>query len=614
MKGAARAGGPFLHLALSAIQDDQPYLGGPFTPRSVPMHLLSRATTARLATLTASFAVTLAIPLATPLGAQGDRPTPSTYAITNARLVPVSSAPIERGTIVIRDGLIVAIGASVATPADARIVDGTGLTVYPGLIDAYTTLGMRAPAAGQGGGGGFGGGAPVARPAGAPNSTMPIGLQPEVRAFDQLVENSDFSAAHAAGITTALTAPSGRIYEGQSALISLGSGDFSTVAIRTPVALHVGFQGIGGGQFPGSLMGVFAALRQSLLDAQQYRTVQAAYARNPRGMRRPAVDPSMEALQPVLAGTMPVVFRASTQREIERALELAKEFNLKPIIAGGSEAYRVIDRLKASGAPVLLSLNFPRRSATPAAPAATPAAAAEPEPLRVLRDRVQAPKTPAQLQAAGIRFALQSGGGAYTEFLPNLRRAVEGGLAADAALRALTLGSAELLGAADRLGSLEAGKIANLTIVRGDLFASDSRVTHVYVDGRPQTIPAPTVAAGPGGPGGPGGRRPGLEGAWTLSVVFEGVEKQATLTISSMDDRLVGRIEGDFGSNEVAEIAVMEDGTVRFGSLLTLKETSEEALFRGKLADGVFAGTIEIIGHASGRFAGLRVSTTNQER
>lgn len=575
------------------------------------MHLLSRAPAARLAALTATIAVTLATPLASPLGAQGDRPTPSTYAITNARLVPVSSAPIERGTIVIRDGLIVAIGASVATPADARMVDGTGLTVYPGLIDAYTTLGMRAPAAGQGGGGGggggFGGGAPAARPAGAPNSTMPIGLQPEVRAFDQLVENSDFSAAHAAGITTALTAPSGRVYEGQSALISLGSGDFSTVAIRTSVALHVGFAGIGGGQYPGSLMGVFAALRQSLLDAQQYRTVQAAYARNPRGMRRPAVDPSMEALQPVIAGTMPVVFRASTQREIERALDLAKEFNLKPIIAGGTEAYRVVDRLKASSAPVLLSLNFPRRTAAPAANA-------DPEPMRVLRERVQAPKTAGQLQAAGIRIALQSGGGAYTDFLPNLRRAVEGGLAADAALRSLTLGSAELLGAADRLGSLEAGKIANLTLVRGDLFASDARVTHVYVDGRPQTIAAPTVVAGPGGPGGPGGRRPGLEGSWTLSVEFDGVEQQATLTISTLDDRLVGRLEGDFGSNEVAEIAVMEDGTVRFGSLLTLKETSEEARFSGKLANGVFAGTIAIIGHAPGRFAGLRVSTTNQER
>ncbi len=573
------------------------------------MHRFARA--GRLLATTA-----LAVTLAPPLSAQGDRPVPATYAITNARLVPVAGAPIEKGTIVVRDGLIVAIGATVAVPADARVIDGSGHTVYPGLIDAYSTLGLRAAAPAQGGGfggggGGFGQPAPQ-RPAGAPNSTMPIGLQPEVRAVDQLVSDFDFAAAHAAGLTAALTAPSGRTYEGQSVVINLGGRDFSTMAVKTPVALHVGFQGIGGGQFPGSLMGVFAALRQSLLDAQRYRAQQQAYGRNPRGMQRPAFDPSMDALQPVIAGTMPVVFRASTQREIERALDLAKEFSLKAIIAGGSEAYRVKDRLKAENVPVLLSLNFPRRTAAPAADA-------DPEPLSLLRARVQAPKTPGELQQAGVRFAFQAGGAAYTEFLPNLRRAVTGGLAADAALRAVTLGSAELLGVNDRLGSLEVGKIANLTVTNGDLFATETRVTHVFVDGRPTVIPAPAVAQGPGGrgpgAGGPGGQRPPLEGQWALEVEIEGVAQQATLTIRALDDRLIGKLEGDFGSNDVPTIVQLEDGQIAFNTLLTLKETSEEAWFRGRLANGVFSGSVEIIGHASGRFAALKAqATTSQER
>ena len=555
----------------------------------------------------------LAVTLAPPLSAQGDRPVPATYAITNARLVPVAGAPIEKGTIVVRDGLIVALGATVTVPADARVIDGSGHTVYPGLIDAYSTLGLRTAAPAQGGGfgggGGFGQPAPQ-RPAGAPNSTMPIGLQPEVRAVDQLVSDFDFSAAHAAGLTAALSAPSGRTYEGQSVVITLGGRDFSAMAVKTPVALHVGFQGIGGGQFPGSLMGVFAALRQSLLDAQHYRAEQQAYARNPRGMQRPAFDPSMDALQPVIAGTLPVVFRASTQREIERALDLAKEFSLKAIIAGGSEAYLVKDRLKAENVPVLLSLNFPRRTAAPAADA-------DPEPLSLLRARVQAPKTPGELQQAGVRFAFQAGGAAYTDFLPNLRRAVAGGLAADAALRAVTLGSAELLGVNDRLGSLEVGKIANLTVTNGDLFATETRVTQVFVDGRPTVIPAPTVAQGPGGgQGGAGrGQRPGLEGQWALEVELEGVAQQATLTIRALDDRLVGKLEGDFGSNDVPTIVVLEDGSIAFNTLLTLKETSEEAWFRGTLANGVFAGSVSIIGHAAGRFAALKAqASTSQER
>lgn len=540
--------------------------------------------------------------VAAPLAAQ--RVTPGTYAITNARIVPVAGPAIEKGTLVVRDGLIAAVGTTVTAPAEARIVDGTGLTIYPGLIDAYSSLGLRAApgggAGGGGGGGGFGGGAAPARPAGAPNSRQLPGLQPEVRAIDQVVDNADFAAAHAAGITTALTAPSGRIYEGQSALISLGSGDFAALAIRPTVALHVGFQGIGGGVYPGSLMGVFAALRQSLIDARYYRDQQGAYARNPRTARRPDFDPSLEALQPVLAGTMPVVFRANTQREIERALDLAKEFGLKAMIGGGSEAYLVADRLKAENVPVLLSVNFPRRTAAPAADA-------EPEPLRVLRERVQAPKTPGALQQAGVRFALQAGGN-QADYVANLRRAVAGGLAADAALRAATLGAAELLGAADRLGSIEVGKIANLTVVKGgDLFAADARVSGVWVDGRPVAVAAP---AGPGRMMGPGGQRPGYAGTWTMAVELEGLTRTVTLTLREENGQLAGAIAGDLGTADVVQTRVEADGSFAFAASVTTADGTEEAWFRGTLVDGAFTGRVDVVGQATGRFAGTRQSET----
>ena len=561
------------------------------------MHLLSRATVA----LTVAAAAT-----APPLAAQ--RVTPSTYAITNARIVPVAGAAIEKGTIVIRDGIIAAVGAAVTVPADARIVDGAGLTVYPGLIDAYSTLGLRAAAAGGGGGGGggggFGGAAPT-RPAGAPNSRQPIGLQPEIRAIDQLVDNSDFSSAYAAGITTALTAPQGRVYEGQSALISLRSDDFGAMAVRPTVALHIGFQGIGGA-YPGSLMGVFAALRQSLLDAQHYRDEMVAYTKAPRSTKRPEYDPSLEALQPVIAGTMPVVFRANTQREIERALDLAKEFKLKAMIGGGSEAYLVAERLKVDNVPVLLSANFPRRTVAPAADA-------EPEALRVLRERVQAPKTPGLLRTAGVRFALQAGGN-HADFVANLRRAVAGGLAADDAIRATTLGTAELFGVADRLGSIEVGKIANLTVVKGtDLFANDARVNGVWVDGRPHTVTVPVAAAG-GLPAGPGGQRPGLEGTWQMQVQLDGSERIVMLALRDRDGWLRGTIEGDLGSSDVVNLVVEQSGEIAFSTSVTTRDGTEEAWFRGTLANGVFSGSVNITGHASGKFAGLRQQSTQTNR
>jgi len=541
----------------------------------------------------------LAIAHAPPLTAQTavSNP-PGTYAITDAKIVPVSGPAIERGTVVIRDGLIVAVGAGVRAPADARIVDGTGLTVYPGLIDAYSTLGLRAAPAPAGGGGfgGFGQPAPAA-PAGAANSRNPVGLRPELRAVDQLAEDSDFSAAHQAGFTTINTAPLGRIYEGQSALINLRSDDFGAMAVRPTVALNVGFQSIGGGQFPVSLIGVFAAIRQSLIDAQYYRDRLAAHTRNPRGTPRPAYDPSLEALQPVIAGTMPVVFRASSQREIERALDLAREFRLRAVIAGGAEAYRVADRLKADNVPVLLSINFPRVTAAPAADA-------DPEPIRVLRDRVQAPKTAGQLSTAGVRFAIQAGG-SHSEFLANLRRAVAGGLSQDAALRALTLGSAEILGAADRLGSIEVGKIANLTVMRGDLFAADARVAAVYVDGRPTEFRAPAAPAG----GARGGQRPGaaLAGTWNLSVELEGEERYASIQLRADDESLRGTLQGDLGVSEIVNVKI-EGDEISFSATVTLPEGTEEAWFRGTLEDGVFTGRVEIIGHTTGRFGAYRTS------
>jgi imidazolonepropionase-like amidohydrolase len=568
------------------------------------MHAFPRA---RLGlAVAASFAIALAPTQQLTAQTAVVRP-PSTYAITDAKIVPVSGPTIERGTIVIRDGLIVAVGAAVRAPADARIVDGTGLTVYPGLIDAYSTLGLRtapAPAGGGGGGGGgFGQPAPTA-PAGAANSRNPVGLRPEVRAVDQLATDADFSAAMQAGFTTINTAPFGRIYEGQSALINLRSDDFGSMAVRATVGMNVGFQSIGGGQFPVSLIGVFAAIRQSLLDAQHYRDRLAAHTRNPRGSQRPAYDPSLEALQPVIAGTMPVVFRASSQREIERALDLAREFRLRAIIAGGAEAYRVADRLKADNVPVLLSINFPRVTVAPAADA-------EPEPVRVLRDRVQAPKTPGQLSTAGVRFAMTSGG-SHGEFLANLRRAVAGGLSQDAAIRALTLGTAEILGAADRLGSLEVGKIANLTVVRGDIFAADARVAAVYVDGRPTEFRAPAATAG--GARGPA-NRPGaaLAGTWNLSVELEGEERYASLQLRTDDDRVRGTLQGDLGVSEIVDVKIDGD-EISFSATVTLPEGTEEAWFRGTLDGGVFTGRVEIIGHANGRFGAYRTSGGNSDQ
>ena len=407
-----------------------------------------------------------------------------TYAITNARIVTVSGPVIERGTVVIRNGLIAAAGANVSAPPDARVIDGTGLTVYPGLIDSYTDLALPPPPPAPSpspGGGFFAVTAP--RPAAGPNSTQPPGLQPEVMVEDVIrTGGSEIEAARNIGITTALTAPRTGIWMGQSALINLSGETPQEMIVRSPVAMHVGFTPLRGGTYPGSLLGVFSTLRQMMLDAQRYRDSLQIYERAPRGTRRPETDRSLQALVPVVDGRMPVVMLANSEREISRALDLAAEFKLRLIIAGGREADRLTERLVKQNVPVLLSLNLPKRTT-----AALPEA--DPEPLRVLRERVEAQQTAGKLAKAGVRFAFESGSMTnISDLLVNAGKVIENGLTANDALRAFTIWPAEILGVQNQLGTIEAGKIANLTVTRGDVFDRNSRVAHVFIDGRPVEI------------------------------------------------------------------------------------------------------------------------------
>ncbi len=525
-----------------------------------------------------------------------------TYAITNARVITVAGPVIDRGTVVIRDGLIAAVGANVTSPPDARVIDGTGLTVYPGLIDSSTALGMPQPSPTPTpspvvAGAGFGQFRPQTSAISALNSTQPPGLQPEVLAEDFIKPGGEqIEAARNAGITTALTAPRQGIWMGQSALINLAGDTAQQMIVRSPVALHVGFTPLRTGNYPNSLVGVFASLRQMLLDAQRYRQAHQTYERSPRGMRRPNQDRSLAALLPVLDGTMPVVMYADREREISRALDLAQEFKLRPIIAGGLEAGRVADRLRESKVPVLLSLNFPRRIT-----AALPEADAE--PVRILRERVEAPKTAAKLVVARVPFAFQSG--ALTnmaDFSANLLRATENGLSRDDALRALTLWPAQILGVADRLGTIEAGKIANLTITRGDLFDRNARISHVFIDGRSIDLRPEAGGAQAGA----------ATGTWTLNVNLGSGDIAVTLVLQQEGERLRGSIQGGLGSSEIANASAGPSGDLRFTVPATFEGQTAEATFAGRITDNEMQGTVNVVGRAPGSFIGTKAGAPAQ--
>jgi imidazolonepropionase-like amidohydrolase len=515
------------------------------------------------------------------------------YAITNARIVTVSGATIDKGTVVIRNGLIEAVGASVATPADAQVFDATGLTVYPGFIDALTNLGMPAGAApiqrGPGGGGGGGQQQPAVQP--TSNSNYPAGLRPEDAAENDLrAGESQFDASRNAGITTVLTTGRSGIFNGQSAVIDLAGDTVSAMVIRTPFAEHITFTTIGGGQYPGSLLGTFSALRQMFYDAKRLQDIEKMYAANPKGMKRPEPDKSLEALYPAINRQMPVVFNANREKEIVRALDLIKELNLKGIIAGGQEAWKVADRLKALDVPVLLSLNFPKRTTT-----LSPEA--DPEDLETLRFRAETPKGVAKLAAAGVKFAFQSGGATSVgDFFTNAGKAVEGGLSKDAAIRAMTLGSAELLGVDNRTGSIEAGKIANIAVVKGDLFGKDKFVPTVFVDGKVfEQKETPKPAGGGRGNGGPRAEAsagPNVNGSYSITIEIPGQSLAATLNLTQNGSAVTGTMVSQLGTTQIKDGKVSADG-FSFGGSVEFGGAAIDITVRGTISGNQVSGTID---------------------
>lgn len=408
---------------------------------------------------------------------------PPYYAIRDARIVPVTGSVIERGTIVLGDGLIAAVGASVTVPPEAEVIDGTGLTVYPGLIDALTTIGLPQSQRAE----------PETEEARSSRSSTPSRARrsasrgPEDRpastpwalAADSLQADDERIAEwRSAGFTTAIVASSRGILPGQASVVNLAGERPGDMVVTSSVALPVSLEPLERSEgFPSSLMGVLAYVRQTFLDARHAMAAEQAHEKTPRGQKRPQYDRTVDALSQVLAERRLVLLPATSRPQILRILDFAQQLELDAALYGAHGAYDVADVIVAHKAPVLVSLKWPEQAED-----------ADPEEdvsLRVLRFRERAPSTPAALAKAGVTFAFYSDGlETPKEMLENLRRALDAGLTREAALRAFTQDAADIFGVGDRLGSLETGKIANVLVTEGELFDEKAKVALVFVDGK----------------------------------------------------------------------------------------------------------------------------------
>jgi len=397
-----------------------------------------------------------------------------TIAITGGKLLTVSHGVIENGTLVLSDGKIAAVGAAdaVKIPPGAQIVDAKGMTVYPGLIDSETNLGLSEIEADE-----------------ASNDLVETSdeIFPNMHVYDAFhAETEHIPITRINGITNAIVAPaSDDTLPGQDIFIQLAGRDRDQMILGRDVALPLNFSGEqrrrgSTRKFPSTRMGLASQLRQTFIDAQAYAVSKAEYQtkldRWQKGDKKesaptpPKVDLKMEALQPYLRGERPVVVAAYEGYEIEVAMQIAQEFHLKVVLNHVTHGQQILDTITAYKVPVIVGPIYDFPSAN---------------------ERYDSVFTlPAELTKRGVKIAFSSAGGrggnpgGFERNLPYAAGyAVAYGLPYDEALKAITLNAAEIWGVADKLGSLDAGKTANVVIANGDPLDVRTDVKQVYIQG-----------------------------------------------------------------------------------------------------------------------------------
>ncbi len=462
---------------------------------------------------------------------------PNTHiALTNARVVVAPGRVLEDATLVMREGRIVSVEAGARVPAGAFARDMGGKTLFPGFVEIAASVGVPADmrAGGIGGGGGFGNRGMAQSPPHQQQLDQPGArhwnkrVRPELSVAQRLeLKPDEAKSLRALGFTAALAAPEAGLFAGQSALLSLREGSAKDLLLREAVAQHLAFDFAFGNEYPGSLMGAIALIRQTLLDADWQRRQREARARI-------EANQALDALQPLLAGRQGAFFRLGDELDFGRADALRREFGLELTYLGSGYEYRVLEQVRAAQRPMVLPLTFPE------APEVEKPDIALDTGLAELQHWEQAPANPARVAAAGLPIALTSSGlkEPGTQFWTALRAAVKAGLSEDQALAALTREPARLIGAQDLLGSLEPGRLANLVVADAGLFTdADATLYETWVEGH-RFEHAPILPEDPAG-------------TWALDwsgvgpAEWSATRKGENLDLAVGDTKFKGRREGD---------------------------------------------------------------------
>ena len=520
-----------------------------------------------------------------------------TLVITHARIITPGKPVIENGTILIRDGRIVAVGNDVPIPLDAEELAVDGLTVYPGFLDAGSTRLLD----------------PNAQPVipeqreeersraalAAMREAQRPGITPDFLASAHLKPSADeLERYRQSGFTTVHVIPSGRTVSGQSAVLLTDTIPVREALVNAPAMAAFHLIDRGGSEYPSTLMGVLAQLNQAFLDSDHRAGHLELAAKNVPDVRPPADDPVLDILASVRQRRMKSVWSVQTRDDHERTLRFARERNLTPILWGCRDAVDWLIQHPAERLDLILQVDHgdePSLDAATPGEVSTKAVKDWPEPRRVREARRLAWKRriagAGALQQAGMRLAFSSRGtNSPAEMLKGVRQTIQGGLSTDAALAALTCNAADMLGLGEDVGRIEPGKRACLTILTGPFENPEAKVRYVILPGRryeyhrdAQPLPASSPAAAP---------LPSVAGRWTVAINAAESTLTGVLVLEQQDRTLQGSFTSDAGNGKVRSGKISEQGlqlTVGIGA----GEKSVDLKFEGKLDAGKLSGTVK---------------------
>ena len=518
---------------------------------------------------------------------------PGIWAITQARIVTGPGSVIEAGNLIIRDGLIVDVGPEAPVPLDAVVIDASGLTLYPGFIDAGTTALLSSDARPQ---------TSESRKVDFSRHVLAAsrpdnrhGLSPHFRAHDHLkLDSKILDEFRRHGFSAVHVLPSDRLAGGQGTLMSTADAPLRETTFVPSTFSTFRLRALGGSTYPSTLMGATAHLRQVFLDARRYTRHQELYRAGVKDVPRPPADPILDAISDSIAAHAPVLFRADSRDEIHRALDFCDAQQLPTIIWGGSEAHRCIDRLKQTKTSLLFQLDF---GAPPKVDSKLDAKLtdAPKDPLRAQQDKLDRWKQRVgglkQAHDAQLLFALSSLKlKNRVDFFVSLRRAIKEGLPRDAALAALTINAAKILNVDDRLGTLEPGKLAHVALFNGPFDHEDVKLRYLFADGhrfefnesaKPIVDAKPAEAA-----------TTRFDGTWKLTIQSAEGPVAADLELTQSASRLQGTFSSNRGNGKVAS-GKATDATVEFVVSIGAGAVAVELKFSGTLKDDRLSGTLK---------------------